>query len=240
MRKVFTILLLFIIGWSIFSVFENVPFGRATKGVGKAYLEKTVDKTKTANVVTAIVVNYRGFDTLGEVTVLFLAATGIGSILLGSKSTSTNSVNSTVSDQAKVEEEKTKTSVIVRTGANLLFPMIILLGIYIFVHGHLTPGGGFQGGAVIASGFLLMFMAFRSYHVSHTLLSVIESFAGLTFVSVGMIGLLKGTTFLQNFLPLGQVNDLFSAGVIPIIYIAVGLKVGAELAGLLSTLLREE
>ena len=107
-----------------------------------------------------------------------------------------------------------------------------------FIHGHLTPGGGFQGGAIIATGVLLMFMSYRSFDVNHKALTYMESLAGITFVVTGLAGLIWGGSFLQNFLPLGVPNELFSAGVIPIIYIAVGIKVGAELTGLLDNLLK--
>jgi multicomponent Na+:H+ antiporter subunit B len=106
------------------------------------------------------------------------------------------------------------------------------------VHGHLTPGGGFQGGAIIATGVLLMFMSYRHFNASHKLLTWVESLAGLTFATLGLAGLALGQTFLQNFLPLGVPNDLVSAGIIPIIYIAVGFKVGAELTGVLDNMLK--
>ncbi|NOX87376.1 MAG: hypothetical protein GXO86_15700 [Chlorobi bacterium] len=78
------------------------------------------------------------------------------------------------------------------------------LGVYIFIHGHLTPGGGFQGGAIIATGFLLMLLAYENFRVSHHVLSYIESFAGIIFVVIGLLGFMNGGTFLQNFLPTGN------------------------------------
>jgi len=131
-------------------------------------------------------------------------------------------------------------SKIVRSSAHLLFAPILLLGAYVFIHGHLSPGGGFQGGTIVATGFLLMLLAYNDYKVSHGVLSWVESLAGITFVLAGLGGLLLGKTFLENFLPTGMINYLFSGGIIPIIYIAVGFKVGAELTGLLYTLLNEK
>jgi len=122
----------------------------------------------------------------------------------------------------------------------VLFPAIILLGAYVFIHGHLTPGGGFQGGTIVATGFLLMLLAYSDYSVSHVILSVVESIAGITFATIGLFGLVYGSTFLENFLPTGIMNNLMSGGVIPIIYIAVGFKVGAELIGLIYTALNEK
>jgi len=119
----------------------------------------------------------------------------------------------------------------------LIFPAILVLGAYVFIHGHLTPGGGFQGGAIIATGFLLMMMAYKDYKVSHNVLMWVESIAGITFAGIGVWGLVIGKTFLENFLAIGNLNDLLSGGIIPIIYVAVGFKVAAELTGVLDTLL---
>jgi multicomponent Na+:H+ antiporter subunit B len=223
MRKAVAILLLAIVGYYFINVFIHMPFGEKREGVGKYYLENTVKETGAANVVTAIVVSYRGFDTLGEVTVLFLAATGLGAILFGKRG-----------EKRRLQGA----SVIVKTTSMMLYPMVVLLGAYVFVHGHLTPGGGFQGGAIIATGVLLMFMSYRHFNASHNLLTWVESLAGLTFATLGLAGLALGQTFLQNFLPLGVPNDLVSAGIIPIIYIAVGFKVGAELTGVLDNMLK--
>jgi multicomponent Na+:H+ antiporter subunit B len=225
MRKIVSILFLGVIGYYLFSTFMLIPFGvdKINPDLAGKYLSEGMEKTGSANIITSIVVNYRGFDTLGEVTVLFLAATGLGALLYRKKSENRSLQNA---------------SVIVKTGARILFPLIIILGVYVFVHGHLTPGGGFQGGAIIASGFLLMFMSYRTYKVNHKVLSMFESFAGTTFVLLGIVGLIFGFSFLQNVLPLGVANTLFSAGVIPLIYIAVGIKVGAELTALLDTMLR--
>lgn len=222
MRKAAAIILLGF-GYYMVSVFLELDFGKRREGVGTHYLNSTVEETGSVNAVTSIVVSYRGFDTLGEVTVLFLAATGLGAILY---------------DKRGKKRPRQHASMIVRTASQIIYPLIVLLGVYVFVHGHLTPGGGFQGGAIIATGVLLMFMSYRTFETSHKVLSWIESIAGITFVSIGFTGLILGHTFLENFLPLGTPNHLFSAGIIPIIYIAVGFKVGAELTALLDNLLK--
>jgi multicomponent Na+:H+ antiporter subunit B len=233
MKKAFIILLLIVVGWALAGTFSQITFGESRLGdiekqetVGAYYLNNTTEKLSVANVITAIVVNYRGFDTLGEVTVLFLAASGLASILYRRKKEGEHDVMILKNS-----------SQLLQTGAKLIFPAILVLGAYVFIHGHLTPGGGFQGGAIIASGFLLMFMAYKDYHVSHNVLTWVESVAGLLFVSVGIWGLISGATFLENILGTGTLNDLVSGGVIPLIYIAVGFKVAAELTGVLETLL---
>ena len=111
----------------------------------------------------------------------------------------------------------------------------MVLGIYVFVNGHLTPGGGFQGGAIVATSFVLMLMANPRFEINHRIIATVESVSGIAFVFIGVLGILLGGGFLDNkILPLGTFGNLFSAGAIPIIYSFVGLKVGSELSNILS------
>lgn len=233
MKKIIVIILLAVLGFYIAVTFFNIGFGvphfvQGVKPVKDIYLSQTVNNLSVSNTVTAIVVNFRGFDTLGEVTVLFLAVTALGSILYKKR------------HQVGERSVMFSASSIVTSGSKLLFPAIVLLGAYIFIHGHLSPGGGFQGGVVIATGFLLMLLAYENFSIGHRVLSIIESLAGITFAGIGLLGFIGGGTFLQNFLPTGVLNNLFSGGIIPIIYIAVGFKVAAELTGVIYTVLHEK
>jgi len=226
MRKVLALLLVLAVGAGFCAVLAEIPFGEDKVDVANHYVNNGLKETGAANIVTSVVVTYRGFDTLGEVTILFIAAIGLGAVLFSEKKAG--------------DKEKEEASLIVRTGSKLLFPFIILFGAYIFMHGHLTPGGGFQGGAVIASGFLLMYLAWPARVAGRKRFSVVESLAGLAFVAVGILGIIYGAGFLANFLPLGTRYALLSAGVIPIIYVAIGLKVGAEFAGMVGDLMGRE
>ncbi|MBN1760053.1 MAG: hypothetical protein JW863_17135 [Chitinispirillaceae bacterium] len=174
----------------------------------------------TQNVITAVVVTMRGLDTLGEVAVLFIAAGGVGFLLRRR--------------EKPVGKRRRHASEILQTGSKLLLPVIITFGIYIFVHGHLTPGGGFQGGVVIASALLLVLLADVSASVNHLLLSATESLSGFFYAAIGIAGLLLGAGVLDNrILPMGTYGTLLSAGAIPVIYSFIGLKVGTELTGVL-------
>lgn len=231
MKKFIVIILLLTVGYYLMSIFIDIPFGvERITGVKDFYLKQSPASLRVANVVTAIVVSFRGFDTLGEVTVLFLASTALGSILYRRR---------TKHSGLNPQREAVVSSTLVRTGAKVLFPMIVLLGVYVFVHGHLTPGGGFQGGAIIATGFLLVLISYRKFFINHNVLTWVEALAGTTFVLAGIGGLIfaNQNNFLENFLPPGTLNNLMSGGVVGIIYIAVGFKVGAEITGILDTLL---
>jgi multicomponent Na+:H+ antiporter subunit B len=225
MRGIVSILLLIIVALGIGLSLAKIPFGTPRTKIGRYYIDEGVEETGAVNIVTSVVVNYRGFDTLGEVTVLFIAAIGLGAVptTIGAGET------------RKIEPA----SLILYTGCRLLFPLILLFGTYTFVHGHLTPGGGFQGGSIVASGFLLIYLGCRERRIRRELSNVAESLGGLIFVAMGLLGLVFGGYFLLNFLPKGTANALVSAGIIPIIYVAIGFKVGSELAGIIDNLIEE-
>ncbi len=226
MRKIIGIILLIIICWGIVLALHKIPFGIPKTKVGEYYIDKGREETGAANIVTSVVLNYRCFDTLGEVTVLFIASIGLGAVL--------------VTFRKKEKRKIEPSSLILNTGCRFLFPLILLFGAYIFIHGHLTPGGGFQGGAIIASAYVLIYLGCRGRRISEIGSKTTESLGGLVFIVLGLVGLaVGGHYFLSNFLPKGQLNTLFSAGIIPIIYIAIGFKVGSELAGVIDNLMEK-
>jgi len=226
MRRIISVLLLAVIALGIAISLVKIPFAIPKTKVGKYYIYKGVKETGATNIVTSVVVNYRGFDTLGEVTILFIAAVGLGAVLEAGKKKR---------PERKIEEA----SLVLYTACRFLFPLILLFGAYTFIHGHLTPGGGFQGGAIIASAFLLVYLGCRRRRISEKGAKTLESLGGLVFVIIGLIGLATGGYFLTNFFPKGIPNRLFSAGIIPIIYCAIGIKVGSELAGIIDNLKEE-
>jgi multicomponent Na+:H+ antiporter subunit B len=194
---------------------------------GAGYVDRSVEELNSPNVVTAVVVTYRGIDTLGEVSVLFLAAAAISLLL---RSTGNKNGEGGV-------KEKRSASEILTTGADILVPVIMLFGIYIFLHGHLSPGGGFQGGAVVASAVLLLFLAYPGFRLRHGILAALESLSGTAYVVIAVLGLILASGFLDSrLLALGETGRIISAGTIPLIYTLIGLKVGTELAGIIDSL----
>jgi len=204
-------------------------FGRSTElhPLAQDYVSGSVTDLNMPNSVTAVVVTYRGLDTLGEVTVLFLATAGVGFLL---------------SRKNRIVAVKRHGSEFLKTGASFLSPLIIIFGVYIFTHGHLSPGGGFQGGVVVASAILLMVLADLSFTFSHGLLHFSESLSGTVYVLLGLLGviLIGADSFLDpRYLPMGVYLSLFSSGAVPLIYSFIGIKVGAELSSIIDSLHEE-
>ncbi len=194
------------------------------------YAVHTAGDIGAANIVTAIIVTYRGLDTLGEVTVLFLTAAIVGLVLESGRQKAT-----------VTERNLPPPGELLTTGTQLLVPLILLLGAYVFINGHLTPGGGFQGGAILASAMLLVLLTTPLASFSHRLISAVESTSGLVFVGLGVLGMVWAGGFLDNrILPTGTLGELFSAGAIPVIYSFIGLKVGAEFSSMLVKLSETE
>ncbi|MCF8366803.1 MAG: hypothetical protein K9H16_13530 [Bacteroidales bacterium] len=220
-----SILILLIAGmaWILFQEFSAYHGADKLNSISEYYAKNAPTETGAANLVTAIVVTYRGFDTLGEVTILFLTAAIIGFMISTGKKT-----------DRKPEQSNSE---LLETASNVLLPILILVGVYIFINGHLTPGGGFLGGAVLASAIILWLMSATGPKISHALLEVTEAFSGFGFVILGVLGIVLAGGFLDNkILHLGTFGTLLSAGAIPVIYSLIGLKVGAELSKIIIVL----
>jgi len=226
LRNTLLALVVLVMGYMFYNVYSNYETRTELAGISQHFASKGAEEVGAANIVTAIVVTYRGFDTLGEVTILFLTASIISFFL-----------------KLKDEDEESNiknhdTSELLVTASQILIPIMFLFGIYVFMNGHLTPGGGFQGGAIIATGVALMILANPNVQINQHVIHWVESISGVSFVLIGVVGLLMmDGGFLSNKMfgdNLGEFGTLFSAGAIPIIYSFVGLKVGAEISNILN------
>jgi multicomponent Na+:H+ antiporter subunit B len=124
-------------------------------------------------------------------------------------------------------------SIIVKKTAQLIAGMIFMYGIYVIVHGHLTPGGGFAGGVIMAGSLILVILShgtdFFSLVKEEMGTTIVESAATIAVILIAAAGFLYGTKiFFNNFLPKGNVGDLVSAGVLPLYNIFVGIEVAAS------------
>ncbi|NQU74218.1 MAG: hypothetical protein HQ547_05885 [Candidatus Omnitrophica bacterium] len=123
-------------------------------------------------------------------------------------------------------------SLIVKTITRLTVGLILLYGIYIVFHGHISPGGGFAGGVIIALSFIHIMLAYGKEvafkKLSKSTASFFESLGAILFLAIALLGFTGGYFFL-NFISKGEPFKLFSAGMIPLCNIAIALKVGAGL-----------
>ena len=130
-------------------------------------------------------------------------------------------------------KESAGMTLIVKTVTRFMVWMMLLYGMYLILHGHLTPGGGFGGGVIIALSLLSIFLAYGRSYTEKWLdiesLHAGEAAAILLFLIVGILGLAAGGIFLLNFIPSGRLFSLASAGTMPMLNILIGIKVGASL-----------
>ncbi len=209
----------------------QLPFGHPVMLLGNDIIQNAPNDVATANIVASVLLAYRGIDTLGELAILFTAAAGVG-LLLGSKNYQLSSEKTTA--------QASDSGFISTRAADLMMPLLMLVGFYIIFYGHLTPGGGFQGGVILAIAFFLPVLVRPGKKLDHKMITIIEGLAGGGFIVIGLLAMFYDKPFLQpfmnGFLGNGDIGSLWSAGTLPLLYLAVGLKVGAELAGLLITL----
>jgi multicomponent Na+:H+ antiporter subunit B len=219
MRNLASVLFAGGLAFLLLVIAAQLGFGEPPMRVGQGILAAAPGEVGAANVVTAVLLGYRGFDTLGELSILFAAATAVG-LVLGHRR----------SDAPRDPPG----GFILRAGSQLLFPLLLVVGLYVVAHGHLTPGGGFQGGVILAAAFFLAVLADPARGLGQGAVSLVEGLAGAAFILIGLWALVEDGTFLAPLLvQTGTLGQLVSAGTLPLLSLAVGLKVGAELAGLM-------
>lgn len=192
----------------------------------------TVAERHVTNVPTAVNFDFRGFDTLGEELILFGAVAGL--MLL---------IRKEWEDGNKQREKIPGPGRAVQLLGFYAAAPTILFGIYVVLHGQLTPGGGFHGGAIIATGLLLIFLTrgARTYRAAapQETVEMIEGLAALSYVLIGLAALAAGSAILFNFLPLGETKKMISGGTIAVLNFAVGLEVGAGFLLVFSEFIKE-
>jgi len=134
-------------------------------------------------------------------------------------------------DQLAADKNKGMT-VIVKTVVRFVIGIIVMFGVYIVAYGHITPGGGFAGGVILACGYIILTLAFGRElalsKLSDTGASILDNTGALIFISIGLLGYIGGAFFF-NFINHGTLFNLFSAGIIPLCNVAIGIKVTASL-----------
>jgi multicomponent Na+:H+ antiporter subunit B len=216
-------------GWA----FAGLPsFGDYQGPYGFVLNRVAVPERHVTNVVAATVFDYRAFDTLGEEFILFTAVTGIVMLLReGERGT-----------QAERESRYADVPGLRLFGA-LAVALALLVGFWLAAFGYVTPGGGFQGGVVVASGLVLLYFAtrYRTYAPfgNVKVLDPLEGIGAGGFAVIGVVALLSGLPFLTNLFGPGTVGTLLSGGSIAFLNWAAALEVSAALLVLFAEFLQE-
>jgi multicomponent Na+:H+ antiporter subunit B len=192
-----------------------------------------LDERHVTNTVTGVTFDLRGFDTLGEELILFVAALG-AAVLLRAQRTERMAEEAAAADERRGPGT---TDALRALGAVLVGPML-LLGIYIVVHGALTPGGGFQGGVILAGVLLLVYVAGHIVAIERvrpvSLVEITDAAGAAAYALVALAGLVWGVAAMDNVLPLGTSGSLLSGGFVPVLSVAVGVEVTAAVTLILS------
>lgn len=206
--------------------FHRLPhFGQAHELYG-ALTNRTEPTLRHAtDIVTALNFDLRAFDTLGEEFILFASVTGVALLLRQMRDESEREELT-----PGIEEHPfTGSSEGLKVTSLILIPLLIAFGAYLVFHGQLTPGGGFQGGIVLAAGPVAILLAGRYLSMKRVaprrVIEAADAIGACAYALVGLGGLIFAGTYLKDFLPLGAAGHLLSAGIMPVNSVAVGLEV---------------
>ncbi|WP_306187311.1 MnhB domain-containing protein [Streptomyces sp. MK5] len=194
-------------------------FGSPARPYAAYVLRHAVAQRHVTNIPTAVVFDYRGWDTLGEELILFTSVMGTALLLRDAR------------DKPGERPEDRMKSVAVRQAGLLMVPVVLLLGLWTVAYGYLTPGGGFQGGMVCAYAALLVWIAgsYRSHRRASptSLVDAAEGTGAAAFIGVGLAAVVAGQAYLAGFLPGGTTGTLASGGTIALLNWSTGLEVAA-------------
>lgn len=166
----------------------NIP---TSQHLSPYFITKTLEDTAVPNIVTAVLADYRGFDTLFETAVIFVAGMAVAMVL-----------RRRCRNQACPDENSAaRQSPIIQTICRLLAPFMQLFAMYVVAHGHHSPGGGFQGGVILGASFILLALAYDLDHLlkrlSEKWMLLWANFGVLLYAGIGALALLLGANFLD-------------------------------------------
>jgi multicomponent Na+:H+ antiporter subunit B len=194
-----------------------LPYGDLVNQIGPAERHVT-------NMVSAVNFDIRGFDTLGEEIMLMTAVTGTAVLLRGRRGEEMTAKPATIPGRLIPPHSEA-----LLIAGRLATPMTVVFGLYVVLHATVTPGGGFQGGVIIASGVLLRFLAegYESWRhlMRNAVLDALEGGGAAAYAIAGLATMLTGAAFLQNTLPLGELKQLLSGGLMLVLNMAVAFAV---------------
>lgn len=207
------------------------PVGQAANPdnneVSARYIENGLQETGSVNIVTGMILTYRAFDTFGETNVLFIATCCVMVMLLVDEAL----LKKQGADNDRKYEPKN--DAILQGMAFVLCPVIFIFGIYVILGGHLGPGGGFSGGAVMGAGLILYVSAFGFQKTQRFFNETVYKTAKITsLVMYGLVGsyfYITGANGIENHIPLGLPGHILSGGIILPINICVGIEVACTM-----------
>ncbi len=201
--------------------------------VAERYIEKGMEETGAVNIVAGMILDYRAFDTLGESHVLFLGVCCV-MILLRLDGTESEEVRKEAETNDRLYEPKN--DAILQTVAKVLVPIIMLFGIYVVFNGHISPGGGFSGGAIIGAGLIVYLNAYGFQKTGRFFTA--KTFSAISVIALGFYAFSKtysfftGANHLESIISTGTPGDLLSAGLILPLNICVGMVVACTMYSL--------
>ncbi|MBQ2661280.1 MAG: hypothetical protein IJF80_01350 [Clostridia bacterium] len=228
----------------LFTVFNLPLFGSAgnpaSNEVAERYLEKGLEETGAVNAVAGMILDYRAFDTFGESSVLFIAV-GCVMILLMRDKNNISATEDSLEENERLIEIETNDPILQKI-VLLIVPCIFLFGIYVILNGHLSPGGGFSGGAIMGAGLILFAVSF-GIDAMQSFFSI-KTFKAITTTALMCYATLKAYSFfmgangLETGIPLGTPGAILSSGLILVLDICVGLIVACTMYGFYSLFAR--
>ena len=202
----------------------------ASNEVAAKYIEDGLQDTGAVNIVTGMILDYRAFDTLGESHVLFIATC---TVLILLRSDKKKDKQQEAAEQRREQHYEPKDDSILQRVTFLLFPIIVIFGIYVILNGHISPGGGFSGGAIVGAGLILYANAFGFEKLNRFFTE--KTYKYISFVSLSFYCLAKSYSFftganhLESGIPLGVPGAILSSGLILPLNICVGLVVACTM-----------
>jgi multicomponent Na+:H+ antiporter subunit B len=206
-------------------------FGHYHAAYGRILNGAAPPERHVTNVVASIVFDYRGFDTLGEEFILFTSVMGVALLLREVRE-----------DERPAYDDHVRSDALRLVGLSFAV-LLLVVGLYVVAHGAITPGGGFQGGVVLAAAFALLYLAgdYAAYRrlTPVPAVDLVEGTGAGAYAVIGLVSMLLGSAYLHNFGPLGTSGTLASGGSIPFLNIASALEVGAAFVLLFTEFLGE-
>ena len=192
------------------------------------FTENGFSDTGSRNLVTAIYLDYRLFDSLFEAGILLIAVSGVMWI----------SQHTIKEKNATFMIDKQKTPELFITFARLLYPVMLMFGLYVIINGHLSPGGGFQGGAIVATAILILYYIDITKEIEVRTILTIEKILFLTLLAIAMVSVVTRGTVFTNPVPLDAPEALRQVTLV-VLNIVIGAKVALGLVAVFTAFLKE-